>query len=336
METNMEVPQRNDLMKIFDSRRAEGSFVKIAAPMVRYSKLPFRMLVRSYGVDVVFSPMIISSSFIRSEKSREVEFTTLPYNDQPLVLQFAASNAQEFGDAAEFVSRHCDGIDLNCGCPQQWAMDSGYGSHLISDPQMIYDMVHHARNRSTIPVSVKVRVHDDDRETVEMARRIESSGAAFLSVHGRTPKQRYEPVNYDIIKLVKESVSIPVVANGDASSLAQANGIASSTGVDGVMTARGLLKNPAMFQGFDSTPLECVQRWIDIRALLGFKYDSFRHITSQMLSNVLSKQEMLTFNRINSTAGIIDFLADYGIVDGDPGRLSKIAEELVGTKAPGK
>ncbi|KNC80425.1 hypothetical protein SARC_07213 [Sphaeroforma arctica JP610] len=329
MSTAHRERETGDLMKVFDNKRAEGSFVKIAAPMVRYSKLPFRMLLRPYDVDVVFSPMIISHSFVRSERSREVEFTTLPYTDQPLVLQFAASNPQQLGDAAEFVTRHCEGIDLNCGCPQQWAMDSGYGSHLISDPQMVFDMVSHARNRTTLPISVKVRVHDTVSETVEMARRIEKCGAAFLSVHGRTPKQRYEPVNYDIIRQVKDAVNIPVVANGDANSLEQANSIVALTGVDGVMTARGLLRNPAMFKGYDTTPIECVQRWVDIRSLLGFKFDSFRHILAQMLVDVLSKQEMQTFNRLNSTAGILDFLSDYGIEKGDAGRLDAMYCDLM-------
>ena len=87
--------------------------------MVRYSKLPFREVVREYNVDVAFTPMILSDVFKYSTFSRDVEYQTNP-KDDPVIVQFAASNATDLADAAELVARDCNGVDLNCGCPQKW------------------------------------------------------------------------------------------------------------------------------------------------------------------------------------------------------------------------
>ncbi|ELU14183.1 hypothetical protein CAPTEDRAFT_90110 [Capitella teleta] len=94
------------------------SLVKICAPMVRYSKLPFRTLVRKYDCDIAFTPMIVSESFNQSIKARHSDFTTNS-GDRPLIVQFAASQAKDFADAAEIVVPYADGVDLNCGCPQK-------------------------------------------------------------------------------------------------------------------------------------------------------------------------------------------------------------------------
>ena len=92
--------------------------------MVRYTKLQFRQLVRKYDCDLTYTPMIMSNSFIRSQKARDIEFTT-NLTDRPLIVQFAANNCEDLASASAFVHKHCDGIELNCGCPQKWAMQEG-------------------------------------------------------------------------------------------------------------------------------------------------------------------------------------------------------------------
>ncbi|XP_025108490.1 tRNA-dihydrouridine(20a/20b) synthase [NAD(P)+]-like isoform X2 [Pomacea canaliculata] len=191
--------------------------VKICAPMVRYSKLPFRMLVRKYECDIAYTPMIISNCFVKSVKARDNDFTTCP-GDRPLIVQFAANNSQDFADAAEIVAPFSDGVDLNCGCPQRWAMAEGYGSCLLNKPELLSEMVRQTRNRikqDDFTVSIKIRIHDDIRKTVELCQRAEKSGASWITVHGRTKEQRCQPVNYEAIRIIKDSVGIPVVANGD-------------------------------------------------------------------------------------------------------------------------
>ncbi|CAH8645350.1 unnamed protein product [Heterobilharzia americana] len=123
-------------------------FVRISAPMVRYTKLPFRLLLRQYDVDLVHTPMILANSFIRSEKARNIDFTTCP-DDRPLIVQLASNDPCEFAMATEMLAPYCDGVDLNCGCPQSWAMRCGLGSALLKEPEKIADIVHAARN--TVP-----------------------------------------------------------------------------------------------------------------------------------------------------------------------------------------
>lgn len=204
--------ERTNLQDLLNERQ----LTKICAPMVRYSRQAFRMLVRKYGCDLAFTPMIMSNSFVQSVQCRENEF--IPHSeDRPLVAQFAANNAEDFALATEMVYPHVDGVDLNCGCPQRWAMAEGYGAKLIRDPESVRDIIRQTRNRipdSDFSISVKIRIHKDLTETVDMCRKFESAGASFVTVHGRTTKERCQTPHYDFIKAIKDSLTVPVIANG--------------------------------------------------------------------------------------------------------------------------
>ena len=220
--------QKVDVVELFKSHQP----TKVCAPMVRYSKLPFRTLVRKYDCDVTYTPMIVSNSFVRSQKCREVELVTSD-TDHPLIAQFAASNASDLASAAEIVYPHVDGVDLNCGCPQQWAMEEGYGAQLLKTPERLLDFVKYTRNRisdSKFSISAKIRILSSVRDTVNLCQGLEKIGISFIAVHGRTTVERTQPVHYDVIKLIKESVSIPVIANGDVTSLSSLNKVVETTG----------------------------------------------------------------------------------------------------------
>ncbi|CAH8661927.1 unnamed protein product [Schistosoma bovis] len=155
-------------MDIFSCYKKDDiPFVRISAPMVRYTKLPFRLLLRKHNVDLVHTPMILANSFIRSEKARNVEFTTCS-NDRPLIVQLASNDPCEFAIATEMLAPYCDGIDLNCGCPQPWAISSGLGSALLKEPEKVANIVHAARN--TIP-----RWRNSHMESCKMLDYIEDS-----------------------------------------------------------------------------------------------------------------------------------------------------------------
>ena len=250
--------ERVDIVRLMEDKKAAGDFVRVCAPMVRYSQLAFRHVVRRHGVDVTFSPMIVSDSFIRSPRAREADFTTSKH-DGPLVVQFAAAKPRDFACAARLMAPYADAIDLNCGCPQKWAMQDGLGAHLVKKPELIADMVKQARSAAQIPVSVKIRLRSTTQETVELCRRAEKAGAEWITIHGRTSKERHCPVHYDDIRTAKQALNIPVLANGDVFTLGDAERIVCDTGVDGVMSARGLLANPALFDGVNSTPKEVVE-----------------------------------------------------------------------------
>ncbi|XP_074050037.1 tRNA-dihydrouridine(20a/20b) synthase [NAD(P)+]-like isoform X1 [Macrotis lagotis] len=144
-----------DPLEMFHS----GHLVKICAPMVRYSKLAFRTLVRKYNCDLCYTPMIVAADFVRSIKARDSEFTTNK-GDCPLIVQFAANDAQLLSDAAQIVCPYANGIDINCGCPQRWAITEGYGACLINKPELVQDMVKQVRSQVENPkfsVSIKIR-----------------------------------------------------------------------------------------------------------------------------------------------------------------------------------
>jgi len=302
-------------MEFFDSLKDKDGVVKICAPMVRYSKLPFRLLVREYGCDLAFSPMIMAESFSVSEKARLNEFTTCE-KDRPLIVQFAANEVDQFVESSKLVSNFCDGVDLNCGCPQGWALKEGIGACLIDKPDFVADLVKQTRNqtRDDLLVSIKIRIHSDYKKTIELCRQVEKAGVHFISVHGRTKSQRSHPVNLEAIKNIKQSVQIPVVANGDIKTLEDVKNVKDATNVDGVMAARGLLENPAFYAGHELTPKECVESWLRISLDIGTPFPCFHHHLSYMLEKSLPRPERKYLNSFNSTPAVIDYLEErFGI-----------------------
>ncbi|XP_071519413.1 tRNA-dihydrouridine(20a/20b) synthase [NAD(P)+]-like isoform X2 [Panulirus ornatus] len=306
-----ELESTRQYMKPLELFERKG-LVTVCAPMVRYSKLAFRTLVRKYGCDICFTPMIITDSFLQSIQARHSDFTTSK-EDRPLVVQFAASKGEDWARATKIIAPFCDGVDLNCGCPQRWAMAEGYGACLIHKPELVADMIHQTRNTVTDPdftVSIKIRIHKDYKHTVDFARQMESAGASFISVHGRTQEQRGDPVCLDAIRDIKSALKIPVVANGDIRSMDDAYQIQKITGVNGVMAARGMLENPAMYAGHKTTPLECVKDWVNIALTTGTNFACFHHHLIYMMDKSLSRAERRYFNILGSTSGVLAYLTE--------------------------
>lgn len=233
------------------------NFVRVCSPMVRYSKLPFRLLARQYGADIASTPMIIASGFNRSQACRDSEFSTC-LEDQPLIVQFAANDPVELGMAAEKCLTAVHAIDLNCGCPQKWAVHEGIGAALSRQPQLVAEMVAETRKRvHNFPLAIKIRILPDLRQTIDLVQRAEKAGVSWITVHGRTPAERHTPVHYDAIAAIKAVAKVPIVANGDIFRVADMERVVKETKVDGVMLARGALANPAVFGGLDAMPLQC-------------------------------------------------------------------------------
>ncbi|EDV29625.1 uncharacterized protein TRIADDRAFT_52208 [Trichoplax adhaerens] len=290
-----------------------NKLVYMSAPMVRYSKLPFRSLVRKYGCDVAFTPMIISESFIKSEKARASEFTTVA-SDRPLIVQFAASNAFDLADATELIVPYADGVDLNCGCPQRWAMHEGYGAHLINHPELVKEMVRHTRSKicnENFSISIKIRIHNDINTTVDLCRKAEAAGVSWITVHGRTTSEKHTPVHYDAIKTIKDSVSIPVIANGNVFTVDDAQEIYDKTNVDGVMSARGILRNPALYAGYSKTPICCVEDFVRITSELETHFTPFHRHLIFMLEKITCKSDREFFCSLRSKDEVLNYLHDH-------------------------
>jgi tRNA-dihydrouridine synthase 4 len=195
-------------------------------------------------------------------------------------------------------------------------MKEGYGSNLLKHPELVQDMVRAARQSSALPISIKIRVSQDLAQTVELARRAESVGCSFITVHGRRPDQRSTaPANVDAIRMVKQSVSVPVMANGTVWNDRDAVETQRQTGVDGVMVARALLQNPALFAGYETVPTECVTDYLRLALDLGAPFQQLHNHLMFMFYALHSRQERAEFNSQTSVAGIIDFFRRRGLLD---------------------
>lgn len=258
------------ILHIFAQCRKEQRPVHFAAPMVRYSKLPFRMLVLNHGADVAYTPMMLAHEFIRSQTARDSDFTHHPAERGPgriLIAQFASHEPGEFARAAEMIAPWIDGVNLNCGCPQSWAIKEGIGCSLMEDAPKVAAMVRAAKMANGMQgksVSVKIRIDKDLDKTIKWVEGVQGAGVDYITVHGRTRSQRSSTSpNYEAVRKLREVVEVPMVANGDAYTLRDVTRIASLTAADGVMAARGLMGNPALFDGVHVTPESCVGEFLE-------------------------------------------------------------------------
>ncbi|KAJ3138811.1 tRNA-dihydrouridine(20a/20b) synthase [NAD(P)+]-like protein [Physocladia obscura] len=271
--------------------------------------------------------MILSDVFKHSEISRASEFRTNDADD-PVVVQFAASNSQDLADAAVLVAPHCSAVDLNCGCPQKWAMHEGIGSALMEKPEQVSNMVRTVKEKVKLSgitladgitppsTSIKIRVHDDIRRTIDYVKLAEAAGVDWITVHGRTSKQRSASVkvNLDAIKTIKEQASVPIFANGDIFTREDADKTVRYTGVDGVMSARGLLENPALFAGFKTTPVHALEAYTRLAIGYGTNFFIMHHHLMMMTDKSMTKTEKKLFNCLPSSAAVVQYLdVNYGI-----------------------
>ena len=291
-------------------------YVKVVAPMVRYSKLPFRVLCRRWGADVVFTPMIMAKDFAQSYRARNIEFRTSDGDeDAPLVVQFAANNGKDLADAAEYLHGHVQAVDINCGCPQGWVIKEQLGAGILRSPETIRDMVRAVRERAGMVCSIKIRVDDDMRRTVDLVRMAEAAGVAWVTVHGRTTAQRANvPADMERIRIVKDALSVPVIANGDVLTPADVERTARESGTDGCMSARGILANPALFAGHEHAPWECIYDFADIALRYTLTQALFHQHICYMTRNRLSRPDFLRLQNCRSAVELLTELDEMSPV----------------------
>lgn len=263
------------------------------------------------GVDLCFTPMILADSFCQSSKARSSEFATNT-TDTPLIAQFAAKTVHDFIGASELVYPYVDGVDLNCGCPQRWAIKDGYGCGLLTEPDIIHSLVRNFKNHlpDSYTISVKIRLLKDLKSTIELCRSLEKCGVSFLTVHGRKAWHKTcDPVDISALKEIKQSLRIPIIANGNVKSLENAEAVYAETGCNGIMSAQGMLNNPSMFTGAPATPISCIQDWINIcEYQKPITFQCFHHHLVFMLEKVLTKSQKKIFNFLTSYEDILRFL----------------------------
>lgn len=222
----------------------------VLAPMAGVSDRAYRELCVRFGAAYCVSEMVSSKALsFNSKKSEELmEISDL---ERPCGIQIFGDDPKCMADAAKHaLENKPDIIDINMGCPAPKISSNGSGSALMKNPRLCGEIVKAVTAVIDIPVTVKIRKgwDDDSINAVEVAKICESAGAAAITVHGRTRQQYYKPpVDYDIIRAVRESVSVPVIANGDIDSAERAKEVMDITGCDLVMIGRATLGNPWIF-----------------------------------------------------------------------------------------
>ncbi|MEE1314582.1 MAG: tRNA dihydrouridine synthase DusB [Faecalimonas sp.] len=222
----------------------------ILAPMAGVTDLPFRLLCREQGAGLLCMEMVSAKAISYNNKNTRALLQIHP-KEVPVSLQLFGSDPQVMAEVAKQIEELPFSIlDINMGCPVPKIVRNGEGSALMQNPKLVHKIVSAVANAIEKPVTVKIRAGFDSAcmNAVEIAKIIEDAGAKAVAVHGRTREQFYSgEANWDIIRQVKEAVSIPVIGNGDVTSGERAIAMREQTGCDGVMIGRGAQGNPWIF-----------------------------------------------------------------------------------------
>jgi len=250
----------------------------ICAPMVGASELAFRLLTRRYGCQLAYTPMISSARFAVDEEYRKQEFQTIPA-DRPLVCHFSANDPAQMLAAARHVENRCDAIDLNLGCPQRVAFVGHYGSFLLDDVDrpLVLSIVRTLAENISIPVFVKIRLLNTVAETIALCQQLAEAGAALIAIHARYrvnlvdrtgPGARDGAAFLDQVAVVRQALpsSVVLISNGNIREHSDLEANLDLTGANGLMSAEGLLDNPAIFSGefHNKDRLDLAMEYLDL------------------------------------------------------------------------
>lgn len=223
----------------------------ILAPMAGVTDLPFRLLCKEKGAGLLCMEMVSAKAILYKNKNTQALLEIDP-RENPVSLQLFGSDPDIISQIAhEIEERPFDILDINMGCPVPKIVNNGEGSALMKNPVLAGKIIEKTVKAIQKPVTVKIRKGFDDEHVnaVEMARVAQESGAAAVAVHGRTREQYYSgKADWDIIRQVKEAVSIPVLGNGDLLTAEDVIAMKEQTGCDGFMIGRGAQGNPWIFE----------------------------------------------------------------------------------------
>lgn len=227
------------------------------APIFEYTNAPFRLLCQMYGAEATVVPLVNVSATLHG-----IETVDAVPEEKQLAVQLSGANSEEFVKTAELIEKKFPFIkrfDINAGCPSSNTMQNGGGAALMRKSVVLISIIKAMKKETSLPVSVKVRIFRDEKRMLNLTSRIESAGADFITVHGRTAKQGYTgTADWDMIKTIKESLSIPVIGNGDIKCKGDGISRVKDRFCDSFMIGRCAMSNPLVFK--DETKLSYNQR----------------------------------------------------------------------------
>lgn len=221
----------------------------VFAPMAGVSNISYRKIIKEMGAGLIYSEMISNMGIVYNSK-KTIELLKIDRKERPISIQIFGSDVSSFVKAAKYIEENIkpDIIDINMGCPvPKVALKSQAGSALLRNPDKIYEIVSQVVKNTNTPITVKIRSGWDEKSinAVEVAKTCENAGASAICLHPRTRSQGYSGLsNWNIIKEVKENVSIPVIGNGDIKTIYDAKRMLDETKCDAVMIGRATLGNP--------------------------------------------------------------------------------------------